>query len=58
VTDGLMGGSEDGGDLNNERDGEMEGGNNKRDGEYEEEEDEEDGMAESNNNSFSFSADE
>jgi hypothetical protein len=57
ATDGLTGGSEDGGDLDNERDGEFEDDNNKRDGEYKEDDEEEDGMAESNNNSSSFSAD-
>jgi hypothetical protein len=57
ATDGSTGGSEDGGDLGDERDGEIEGDNNKMDGEYNKEDDEEDGMVESNNNSFSFSAD-
>ncbi len=59
VTDGSMGGSEDGSDLNinNERDGEIKGDNNERDGDYEEDEEEEDGMAESNDNFFFFSVD-
>ncbi len=57
TTDGSMGGSEDGGDPDNERDGEIKGDNNERDGEYKEEDEEEDGMAESNSNSFSYSAD-
>ncbi len=41
-TDGSMGGSEDGGDLANERDGEFERDSNKRDGEYKGSDDEED----------------
>jgi hypothetical protein len=48
VTDGSTGGSEDGADLDNERDGEFE--------DNEEEDDEEGGMVEVNNNSFSLSA--
>ncbi len=49
ATDGSTGGSEDGADLNNERDGEFE--------DDEEDDDEEGGMVEVNNNSFSLSAD-
>jgi hypothetical protein len=49
ATDGSTGGSEDGGDLDNERYGEFE--------EDEEDNDEVGGMVEINNNSFSFSAD-
>jgi hypothetical protein len=48
ATDGSTGGSEDGADLDNERDGEFE---------VDEEEDDEGGMVEVNNNSFSLSAD-
>jgi hypothetical protein len=56
ATDMSMGGSEDGGDLDNERDSEFEGDNNKRDGEYKENDDDEGDMVGSNNNVFSFSA--
>ncbi len=51
ATDGSTGGLEDdGGDLDNERDGEFK--------EDEEDDEEEGGMVKVNNNSFSFSADE
>jgi hypothetical protein len=57
VADGSTGGSEDGGGLDNKRDGEYDGDNNKRDGEYKEENEEEDGMGKNNNDFFSFTAD-
>jgi hypothetical protein len=49
ATDGSTGGSEDGADLDNERDGEFEDNG--------EDDDEEGGMVEVNNNSFTSSAD-
>jgi hypothetical protein len=49
ATDGSTGGSEDGANLDNERDGEFE--------DNEEDDEEEGGMVEVNNNSFSLSAD-